>query len=854
MKLRLLFTSIFLFIFLFGFGQNAETWTFDITIPKQIKIIGNELFLSSQGNLGGVKKLDLTQSEPDPISVLLIPDNITMPEAMEHNGDNIILVDNYEYNNNNYHSIFTFNLNDIFPNFVQLTNYAENVTSMFLNGNDLYYTNTIDYFPNINRGIFKIDISEEFSVPESINQIEMNDLCIVDNMLYGFSSVANTRPSIIDLSNPSEVTSFNFYNSSVFLNSPKGLTYYNGYMYYCGSNINNTDKVVKFNPNQENPRVIEVVNLPDFTGQVLDIEFHNNHIYILESLSPSGTAIHKVNISTLITQIPDSNFEQALIDLGIDSNGLNGNILQSDAIGVTTLNLINKNIDDLSGIEIFTDLENLNVSENNLEDIDLGSLSKLTFLNASDNPLVNINENIFLNNNRLLETIALNNTNINLSSLNLSYNTQLKNLYTNNIDEANLEYLDLSNNILLEILELENTHAYSNFGSLTDISISDLVNLRELNINNVALNSLDISNNTMLTTLKCDNSYIEGLDLSSHPITSLYCSDNTRLKYLDISNGNNSNIVNFSATNNTLLNCIRVDDEIYSATNWNNVDETTSFSEDCSSIWEIFVPDIYLYNAIYNNTEIDTNTDGIITFEEAYNYTGILDVSNSNFTDLTGLAAFTNITELNLSNNNLTDISEIFSNESVIIVSRNNEYANVTHSQPLDLQILNVSNNNLEELDISSFQNLTDINCSNNALENLNVANGNNSNMLLNALSNSNLNCINVDNNIIGNIPSSWQKDNTASYNNDCEGTLSNPSYELENSITLYPNPTNSVLNIESSDIIGIKNSKIYALDGSLIVEFGDAKILDISNLSSGIYFLRVITNRGIVNKRVIKN
>ena len=48
------------------------------------------------------------------------------------------------------------------------------------------------------------------------------------------------------------------------------------------------------------------------------------------------------------TAIPDANFEQALIGLGIDSNGLNGNILNSDAQSVFTLNVNNKNISNLT--------------------------------------------------------------------------------------------------------------------------------------------------------------------------------------------------------------------------------------------------------------------------------------------------------------------------------------------------------------------------------------------------------------------------------------------------------------------------------------------------------------------------
>ena len=65
------------------------------------------------------------------------------------------------------------------------------------------------------------------------------------------------------------------------------------------------------------------------------------------------------------TSIPDSNFEQALIDLGIDSEGtLDGQVLTADIIGVTTLNVSSKGITDLTGIQAFTALETLHCYSN----------------------------------------------------------------------------------------------------------------------------------------------------------------------------------------------------------------------------------------------------------------------------------------------------------------------------------------------------------------------------------------------------------------------------------------------------------------------------------------------------------
>ena len=53
------------------------------------------------------------------------------------------------------------------------------------------------------------------------------------------------------------------------------------------------------------------------------------------------------------TAIPNINFEEALIDLGIDSNGLTGTILNTDALSVTSLDLSSKNISNLTGIGLY---------------------------------------------------------------------------------------------------------------------------------------------------------------------------------------------------------------------------------------------------------------------------------------------------------------------------------------------------------------------------------------------------------------------------------------------------------------------------------------------------------------------
>lgn len=124
-----------------------------------------------------------------------------------------------------------------------------------------------------------------------------------------------------------------------------------------------------------------------------------------------------------ITLIPDPNFEQALIDLGIDSDGtVNGQVLTSDVETVISLNLNNKGIDDITGIEDFAALEILDVTGNYLLVLDISNNLQLKELYCSSDSA---------------------GFNMPISSLNLTNNTHLEILYGENL--IFLESLDAKN-------------------------------------------------------------------------------------------------------------------------------------------------------------------------------------------------------------------------------------------------------------------------------------------------------------------------------------------------------------------------------------------------------------------------
>ncbi len=144
------------------------------------------------------------------------------------------------------------------------------------------------------------------------------------------------------------------------------------------------------------------------------------------------------------TLIPDANFEQALIDLGIDSDGtINGQVLNDDIETVTFLDVSNKNISDLTGIDSFIALTSLDCSDNNLTELNVYELDMLTTLTCRDNNLTKL---IF--NESLTQLVARNNS---LKILDFRLNTGMTYIECQNNDLYSVDFRN-GNNAALGIV------------------------------------------------------------------------------------------------------------------------------------------------------------------------------------------------------------------------------------------------------------------------------------------------------------------------------------------------------------------------------------------------------------------
>ena len=76
------------------------------------------------------------------------------------------------------------------------------------------------------------------------------------------------------------------------------------------------------------------------------------------------------------TNVPDAKFEQALIDLGFDDT-LDGYVLTANISGVIKLDVGDKSISDLTGIEAFVALEELRLWDNSLTSLDVSKNTAL---------------------------------------------------------------------------------------------------------------------------------------------------------------------------------------------------------------------------------------------------------------------------------------------------------------------------------------------------------------------------------------------------------------------------------------------------------------------------------------------
>ncbi len=210
--------------------------------------------------------------------------------------------------------------------------------------------------------------------------------------------------------------------------------------------------------------------------------------------------------------IPDSNFKNKLIALGIDLNN-DGIIQQSEALTIEELDVSNASINSLTGIESFTNLKRLNCNNNLITSLSLNALD-LYELRCSNNKLTELND------------ISYQTT-----ELDVSYN----NLNVLKLPESvNYNYLDISGNnyTSIEFNDLKLQFFTCNESKLTTLDFSNVRQLSE---------TISIKNNPNLEAINFKNGKFDlcyvmlggchfYLMLSDNPKLEFICTDEFEYK------------------------------------------------------------------------------------------------------------------------------------------------------------------------------------------------------------------------------------------------------------------------------------------------------------------------------------
>lgn len=248
--------------------------------------------------------------------------------------------------------------------------------------------------------------------------------------------------------------------------------------------------------------------MPEYDGMMM--------IMIYVGFQKEQVVVTGVNINE--ENFPDANFRNWLLaqDYGKDAV-----ITDAEMAGITKIVARGCSIEDLTGLQFFTELTELDASSseemhpmeqwNHISSINLSGNSKLRVLWLDNNQITSINLSpcsdlriLGINNNRLM--------NLDVS------------------DNAALSKLSCENNQLnsLDITNCPNLGVLSCYGNeLIELNVSENLSLEQLYCENNQLTSIDVTNHDKLMLFNCNNNQLTALDLTGcTELYQLYCYNN----------------------------------------------------------------------------------------------------------------------------------------------------------------------------------------------------------------------------------------------------------------------------------------------------------------------------------------
>ena len=619
-----------------------------------------------------------------------------------------------------------------------------------------YTIDDYDYLLNLERKVYVTEIMEFPTINKKYNTYTSEELKLFRDKvkehvmknggIYAFIASPNTSGIWVD----GENLDSDYYNRR------------NNAEFYTGQKIETTHAVTiigwddnypreNFNDNEElrpkeNGAYIMMNSWGKRNAEIIYVSYED---YLVESdLNGIISATTNIEEATEIIEFEDENLYneiKEIIDkkvIDFNDNNLTIKIVKGSLNNITSLNLANKKISKLKGLESFKNISYLDLSNNSIESVDelfnlksrwmsinisnnnikdVSKLENFIDLNLSGNPIekgldkltkastLNL-DNCGLNNELIssipntVNTLILSNNNIadvsflegysNLYTLNISNNIIQEGLdkLPDSISELYLDNCNLDNNVLERINNLK----YLGCLSLVNNNITDLTELSNFSY----CRSIDLSKNTEidLSTISFAN-----FPLSEYEYRYLGLDE---CNITDINNLNIDNISSLSLKNNSIsdlthlkdkkLSCIYLENNnITEVSGLNNIN-TINLSGNINltnldklenveylTINNINITNFDFINSLNNLKYIELKNNNINSFpkisnDKLYN----LNLSNNNLSQMPDISDLNNLDTLDLSYNSIEDVSNIED-----IIKNKDGYFNV-----------NISNNKIKEI------------------------------------------------------------------------------------------------------------------------------------------------------------
>jgi len=455
----------------------------------------------------------------------------------------------------------------------------------------------------------------------------------------------------------------------------------------------------------------------------------------------SLAALADVTINS--TNFPDANFRAYLL-----SQYPSGTITTSQLNSRTTLDVSQKQISNLQGIQHFVGLTTLRCYSNNLTSLSLSSNTRLTYVDCSDNNLSNLDASTLT----ALKTLRCQNNHLR----NLDIPSSAPDLETVICNNNDFTMLFLNNYPALKTLDASACSTLyqlsCNNSALTSLEVANCSQMRFLSCGGNKLTELNLRGCDGLTNLYCPNNQLTELEVDVCPLLEdLYCNGNP-LTYLEACGMTNleklsvadcleletllcyeNNLTDLDVTGCTALNdlqCFDNDNLTGSITGLHQCTNLAYFDCEGCKLSKLIMTRTYPYLRTFNAPE--NNLSEVLIYD-APNLTSVNLENNAALTRLTiknsGVASM-NITgcdqiqSLYLENNQFTELDLSYRDAlTSATITGNSNLTRLNLNYCTSLETLYCQNNGLTSLLISVAYSLKTLNCSGNQLTSLSLSN-----------------------------------------------------------------------------------------------------------------------------------